>query len=674
MADRQEYREFWQFMKLLNQHVIVHTIQELQQLACNQPARRDQRDYGAIEKMRCFDKKLQDGVWTTERFLLTVSYLFQNFKVVALDEKSMNEVGESLPLPTSTSTESPKCIYPKTVISKGDKSNFRRKTKPFVIEDNELYHLGKSGVKRKVIWCKEEQHHIIKSVHDGNDISNEANALSGHIGINSTTEHIKKIFFWFGMVKDITAYVSECETLSNISIPKGNMKHVGIDLTQLPEVNGYKYLIVLVDYFSKWVEAEPLFDKTAKSVAIFLYKQICRHGCFEIQINDQGREFVNELSNELHRKTGTRQRMTSAYHPQANGLVERQNQSIKRTLVKVLEDAALEWPFIIDGVLFSMRIRKHKSTGFSPFELLYQREPFLPIDIDQNLIDYNDNATLIEDDSQNKKAILETFNKMNEMKKCIFDEAYENIQKSQVRQKHNYDKRVNPKNSIAIGTKVLLRNHKRDDRKGGMLLKPWIGPYTYNLTSLSLYKEKTLCNGSIQIEEVNKLSNDNDIKIEPVIKDVESSKSYINTQHESCVNVLDKEIAKCATFEMRKLIAEKAVSFIITGSEDEHKQIRDKVVNHMCNQIHDEMTGYLSMPIQTHICKTRMLEDATWATDAEKIGCASFMEVDIQVYSKYGEKTKWMIYPCSLRLNKLSDYSIFLDNSTGFHFDVVNNS
>nr|XP_047123400.1 uncharacterized protein LOC124806478 [Hydra vulgaris] len=170
--------------------------------------------------------------------------------------------------------------------------------------------------------------------------------------------------------------------------------------------------------------------------------------------------------------------MTSAYHPQANGLVERQNQSIKRTLVKVLEDSALEWPFIIDAVLFSMRIRKHKSTGFSPFELLYQREPFLPIDIDQNLIDYNDNATLIEDDSQNKKTILETFNKMNEMKKCIFDEAYENIQKSQVRQKRDYDERVNPKNSIAIGTKVLLRNHKRDDRKGGKLVKPRIGPYT----------------------------------------------------------------------------------------------------------------------------------------------------------------------------------------------------
>ncbi|XP_065664824.1 putative uncharacterized protein DDB_G0282133 [Hydra vulgaris] len=114
----------------------------------------------------------------------------------------------------------------------------------------------------------------------------------------------------------------------------------------------------------------------------------------------------------------------------------------------------------------------------------------------------------------------------------------------------------------------------------------------------------------------------------------------------------------------------RAVSFIITGNEDDHESIRGKIVNHMCNEIQDEMTGYLNMPIRAHICKTKMLENATWATDAEIIGCASFMQVDIQVYGKNGAKTKWMIYPCSLRLNKLSDYSIFLDNSTGIHFDV----
>ena len=62
---------------------------------------------------------------------------------------------------------------------------------------------------------------------------------------------------------------------------------------------------------------------------------MCRHGCLRIQIDDQGREFVNEVSKTLHQMTGVEQRVTSAYHPQANGLVERQNRTIKDSLIKV---------------------------------------------------------------------------------------------------------------------------------------------------------------------------------------------------------------------------------------------------------------------------------------------------------------------------------------------------
>ncbi|XP_065640571.1 uncharacterized protein LOC136073130 [Hydra vulgaris] len=246
-----------------------------------------------------------------------------------------------------------------------------------------------------------------------------------------------------------------------------------------------------------------------------------------------GREFVNAISKELYSKTGTIQRITSAYHPQANGLVERQNQTIKRILVKVLDEAALEWPYIIDSVLFSLRVRKHKSTGFSPFALLYQREAVLPIDIDCNLIDFNDSNALSNDDFSNKKIVSDTFHAMNKMKNKIFDDAYKNIEKSQKRQKHDYDKRIAPNNEISINKKVLLRNSKRDDRKGGKLVKPWTGPYIvtsisstnnctlknlkgqilktkYNLTKLCLYNEKiTNDEQEITFDEINmQISND----------------------------------------------------------------------------------------------------------------------------------------------------------------------
>ena len=72
-----------------------------------------------------------------------------------------------------------------------------------------------------------------------------------------------------------------------------------------------------VCYFSKWIEARALKSKGALEVARFLYEDIiCRHGCVAIQINDQGREFVNSVSAELHGLTGTTQRITPAYHPQ----------------------------------------------------------------------------------------------------------------------------------------------------------------------------------------------------------------------------------------------------------------------------------------------------------------------------------------------------------------------
>ena len=107
---------------------------------------------------------------------------------------------------------------------------------------------------------------------------------------------------------------------------------------------------------------------------------MCRYGCFKIQINDQGKEFVNEVSNKLLEMTGTKQRVTFAYHPQSNGLCERQNRTIKDSLMKTLKENPKEWPNVIQGVLFAHRVSVHYSTKFSPFFLLYNRHPTLPID------------------------------------------------------------------------------------------------------------------------------------------------------------------------------------------------------------------------------------------------------------------------------------------------------
>ena len=88
--------------------------------------------------------------------------------------------------------------------------------------------------------------------------------------------------------------------LKNIAVPSEVMKQIGVDICCLPSVDEFEYLIACIDYFSKWSEAKSIHDKSAPTVTQFLYELICRHGCFALQINDQDREFVNEVADELH--------------------------------------------------------------------------------------------------------------------------------------------------------------------------------------------------------------------------------------------------------------------------------------------------------------------------------------------------------------------------------------
>ena len=104
---------------------------------------------------------------------------------------------------------------------------------------------------------------------------------------------------------------------------------------------------------------------------------MCRHSYFAIQINEKGREFVNEISGELHLLTGVQQWITSAYHPHSSGLVENKT-TIQNSLVMVLEENPLKWPSITEGVIFAHRVSKQSSTMYSPFKLLYNRGSVLP--------------------------------------------------------------------------------------------------------------------------------------------------------------------------------------------------------------------------------------------------------------------------------------------------------
>ena len=236
----------------------------------------------------------------------------------------------------------------------------------------------------------------MQACHEGIGETKEAKAMSGHLGRVKTHAKVKERFYWNSITNDVADFIKSCDTCQRVNKVfkknSGEMQpievkpeafyRIGIDLVgPLPETkDGYKYLVTAVCAFTKWVESEPLKDKSAKEVAKFLHRLICRHGCFDIEISDQGREFVTKISSELHSLTGVEHRMTSAYHPQCNGLTEKQNQTTQNMLLQYLDNQE-EWADILDSVLFAYRTSKHASTGYSPFFLLYGRQPKLPVEL-----------------------------------------------------------------------------------------------------------------------------------------------------------------------------------------------------------------------------------------------------------------------------------------------------
>ena len=225
----------------------------------------------------------------------------------------------------------------------------------------------------------------------------------------------------------------------------------------------------------------PNFERTYflnGPAAKFLYEIICRHGSMRIQINDQGKEFVNEVSENLHDMTVTEKRITSAYHPQSNGLCKRQNRTIKDSLVKVLEEKPKEWPNIIDGILFAHRVCIHCSTKYSPFFLMYNRHPILPIDIKCDLIDNN-----ADKEPESNPYDITTFQAVLEsaafIREATNEKASHNIKKAQVKHQRDYNNRHSTiSTTLPIGSKVLLQNQRRQDTKGRKFSYKWIGPYT----------------------------------------------------------------------------------------------------------------------------------------------------------------------------------------------------
>src|SRR6266496_253530 len=327
--------------------------------------------------------------------------------------------------------------------------------------------------------------------------------LSGHFGLEATLSKLKEKYYWPKMKDDIKSYIQTCDQyqrrgkitdeneLHSIKI-KEPFYQWGIDIVGLltETSRGNKYIVVAIDYFTKYPEARALANANARNVANFLYEDIiCRHGCSRKIISDRGTHFNNQVIENLLERFKIRHNLSTPYHPKTNGLVERFNKTLCESLAKLNEERE-NWDEYISLTLFAYRIKINKSTQFTPFYLTYGRKAKLPYDDDNETeITLNDRVKeMSEDLTQAKK------------------KAIENIEKSQSNQKKYHDRKIKRKSNLNIRDKVLLYDAAKVKQWSGKLEEKWKGPYlihdkllngSYKLKDLKENIFKTPVNGEI---------------------------------------------------------------------------------------------------------------------------------------------------------------------------------
>lgn len=217
-----------------------------------------------------------------------------------------------------------------------------------------------------------------------------------HVSAPKTQQLIQNYFWWPEMSSDIQRWCDTCIVCATINQgrpgrtklcrpepPKGPWEFLQLDfIGPLPSAKGgYRYCLVIIDKFSKWIEVIPTRNNSANTVARVLANQILPLWGAPVQIeSDQGTHFTGQIMQSMCKMLNIKQRFHVPYRPQSSGIVERSNRTIKESISKQIIQHKNRWTDALPTVLTVMRATPSKSTGISPFELMTGRVMKLPID------------------------------------------------------------------------------------------------------------------------------------------------------------------------------------------------------------------------------------------------------------------------------------------------------
>ena len=250
-----------------------------------------------------------------------------------------------------------------------------RKWRPIDVPADEEWHTV-----NQIVVPSKYRAEVISLAHD--------HPWAGHLGIRKTRYRLLKHYFWPGVLNDVASYCRSCETCQIVGKP--NIKPDKAPLMPIPaseepfsrvivdcvgplpkSKHGFQYLLTIMCASTRFPEAIPLRNITARAVTDALIKFFSMFGLPKTIQTDQGSNFMSKVFNQIMKELHIKHSFSSAYHPQSQGALERFHQTLKSMLRAYCHENDRDWNQGIPLVLFAVRETVQESLGFSPFELIF---------------------------------------------------------------------------------------------------------------------------------------------------------------------------------------------------------------------------------------------------------------------------------------------------------------
>ena len=247
-----------------------------------------------------------------------------------------------------------------------------------------------------------------------------------------------------------------------------------------------KHFLVAVDYFTKWIEAEPLATITAQNVQNFVWKNIvCRFGIPHSIVSDNGRKFIDQGLMTFYNDLGIKSLTSSVEHPQTNGQAEAANKVLLNELRKRLDTAKGRWAEELPEVLWAYRCTPQSTTQETPYSLTYGTEAMIPVEVREPSI-----RRQLFDVSLNKESLEVGLDLLNELR----DKSKIREAACKLRASRRYNSKVQPRSFHQGDLVWRMRSNAR--KSDGKFSSNWEGPFRIRevgeggLITWSIYRKK----------------------------------------------------------------------------------------------------------------------------------------------------------------------------------------